>query len=643
MICPNCQTNNPETARFCLNCGQGLMRRCPNCQAELTPQARFCIECGQPVLAGTAADYDLLDQLTALAPVKLVQKMRSASKAVVHRPGSLREQRTVTTLLADVVGSRVLTQQLGPEAWQHTINQALERIAPIIYRQEGTIVRLLADSLLAFQGAPLAHEDDPFRAVQAGLEIIAQMEQLAQELKSTYGVNFAVRVCINTGPVEIGPVGEDLSFEYSSSAETVNLTSRLKFASQVMDVLITENTYRFIAPYFECKELSPIEVKGLAEPMRVYRVQSARVILGRTRGFAGLESPMVGRDDELATLMHLCEAVRAGLGRAVLIMGEPGLGKTRLIQEWQKAVEADKVLVRESKPTDGPTFRNWVTGRCTSYGQGVAYQLISNLLRNLIGVTEGSDEPETHAALSALIHDLCADHAMEVYPFLGHLLVLKLEAEAAELANITDPQALQIQYLEAVQQLLKGCLEKHPLVMILEDLQWADATSIELLIKLLPLVSSDALLLCLVTRPEHNSLGWKLVTAARERLGGSLTEISLTPLNEKDSRTLVANLLELESLPKRVRDLILKKAEGNPYFVEEVIRMLIDRGAIVQKDGSWVAQQEISPRDIPDNLQGLLQARIDRLPPEARYTLLVASVIGRNFPVRVLSHVIGGE
>jgi predicted ATPase len=208
-----------------------------------------------------------------------------------------------------------------------------------------------------------------------------------------------------------------------------------------------------------------------------------------------------------------------------------------------------------------------------------------------------------------------------------------------ERANITDPQALQTQYLLAIQRLLRGCMEKNPLILIMEDLHWADASSVELLIKLLPLVLSGSILLCLVSRPEQNTPGWKLISTAREQLGGSLTEINLNPLNDKDSRTLVSNLLELETLPKRVRDLILKKAEGNPYFVEEVIRMLIERGAIVEKDGNWVAQQDISTYDIPDNLQGLLLARIDRLPAEARYTLLVASVIGRNFPVKVLSQV----
>ncbi|HEX9091523.1 MAG TPA: AAA family ATPase [Anaerolineales bacterium] len=643
MICPHCQTDNPDTERFCRNCGQKLFRKCPNCQAELPPEARFCMECGQPLLAETSTDADRLGQLTALVPGTLIKRIRSASKAVSHAPGSLREQRTVTTLFADVVGSRALSKKMGEDTWTGIMCQSFELIAPIIYRYEGTLVRLLDDSLLAFMGAPVAHEDDAQRAVSAGLDIISKMKEFAQEINTVQGVDFAMRVCINTGPVEIGPVGEDLTFEYNTSEETVNLTTRLKFASQSMDVLVTANTYKFISPYFDCDDLGLIDVKGMPGAQRVYRVTAARTVIGKTRGFTDLTSPMVGRDGELATLMHLCEAVRAGLGRGVLIVGEPGLGKTRLIQEWRKKVEADHTILTGNDDAESAPPRYWVTGRCTSYGQGVAYHLIIDVIRNMMGVTVGSDEPETHAALINLSHSMCGDLADDIYPYLGHLLSLKLEGEAAQRVNTTDPQALQMQYLHAVQQLLRGCMERNPLIMVLEDLHWADAASIELFIKLLPLVSNGSFLLCLVSRPERNTPGWKLVSAAHTVFGGSLTEISLNPLTEKDSRVLVSHLLELESLPKRVRDLVLRKAEGNPYFVEEVIRMLIERGAIVRKDGAWVAEQEISTRDIPDNLQGLLMARIDQLPAEARYTLMVASVIGRNFPVKVLSQIMGGE
>jgi len=597
--------------------------------------------CGQPVLEQTPVDTDRLNRLTAAVPRTLVRKMHTASTTMaMPSPGSMGERRTITALIVDVVGSTKLAEQLDLETWLESINNAFDRIAPVVYTYEGTIVRLLGYSLLAFFGAPVAHEDDPQRAVRAGLEIIDLVREFAREMKATYDIDFAVRICINTGVVVIGPVGDDLRFEYTASGGTVNLASRIKFAGTAMSVLVTENTYRFIAPYFDCEDLGSLEVKGMPERLRVYQVKAARAVLGRTRGFADLDSPMVGRDRELATLLTLCDAIRLGLGRAVLIVGEPGLGKTRLIQEWQKTAEAEQAE-SAGRPSDDRLPRGrWVTGRSISYGQGLAYRLLIDVLKNLMGLSVGSDEPEIHAALIALTSKLFGEQMMEVYPYLGHLLSLKLEGEALERANITDPQALQTQYLTAMERLLQASTKEKPLILVLEDIHWADASSTELFSKLLPLVSRAPILFCLVTRPERDAPGWKLVTEAREHLGASLTEILLRNLSEKDSWSLVANLLEIEALPDRIRDLILSKAEGNPFFVEEVIRMLIERGVILHQNGAWVAQEELSEHDIPDNLHGLLLARIDRLPAEARYTLLIASVIGRNFPIRVLSQVL---
>jgi predicted ATPase len=283
----------------------------------------------------------------------------------------------------------------------------------------------------------------------------------------------------------------------------------------------------------------------------------------------------------------------------------------------------------------------WAEGRCLSYGQGLAYHLLIDLLRSTIGVPDTAEEPDARAALVAFTQDLLGDSMMEVYPFLAHLLMIRLDDSESDRVHLLDPQALQAQYLAATRRLLGALAARQPVMLILEDLHWADPSSTELLIKLLPLASTAPILFCIASRPDRDAPGWRLVTAAREVLGGSLTEITLDSLSDRDSRQLVANLLEIEALPEHLRSLILKKAEGNPLFVEEVIRMLIDRGAIVRSDGGWVAGAEIETVEIPDNLQGLLLARIDRLPEEAKQTLRVASVIGRQFPVRVLEYVLG--
>lgn len=643
MLCPHCQTNNPDSARFCSNCGQELVRKCSNCKSTLAPDALFCMHCGQPVKKQSQVDDNRLSRLTAGVPGSLVQKMVLESEAeATKRPSTLRERRTVTTLLVDVVNSTGLSERVDLETWTGLINYAFDRIAKVVYSYEGTIARLLGDSLLAFFGAPVAHEDDPQRAVWAGMEIINQVQDFYQEVRDEQGIEFTIRVCINTGPVIVGPVGDDLKYDFTAFGGTVNLTSRIKFAAKPMTVMVTGNTYRFISPYFECLDLGPIDVKGMTKQVRVYEVQEVRSVLGRTRGFAELESPMVGRSEELATLLHACEAVQAGLGRAVLVSGEPGLGKTRLIQEWKKSTEAKSIILAENNAPNQPVSGQWFFGRCVSYRRGLPYQLLIDLLRNMIGVTIGSDEPETRAALQSYLKKLFGKLPLDVYPFLAHLLTLKLDGEALQQTQIADPQALQTRYFLAIQELLVELMKHTPLILVLEDLHWADGSSTELFTRLLSLVSKGPILFCLVTRLERESAGWKLVNAAREQLGGSLTEVYLQNLSEKDSRSLVSNLLAIETLPEKVKELILEKAEGNPLYMEELIRMLIERGVIVHKEGSWIAQQEISDRDIPDNLQGLLLARIDRLPSEARYTLLVASVVGRNFPVKVLSWVIEG-
>jgi predicted ATPase len=349
----------------------------------------------------------------------------------------------------------------------------------------------------------------------------------------------------------------------------------------------------------------------------------------------------VGRETQLDTLLEQCDLIRAGLGRVSLVVGEPGIGKTRLIEEW-------KNLVLSGQHGGGqPPL--WVDGKCVSYGGGVPYHLLNDLLHNMTGTTLNSREDEARAALNRLVHELFGNNpaeestTQEILLFLSHLLGMRLEAEEQRRVDRLEPQALQAQYLICLRKLILALTARRPLVVILEDLQWADPSSVDLLGQLLPLVFTEPLLFCLVTREDPGSPGWQLVTVAREALSSSLVETRLEPLSERETRQLVANLLEVEALSKSARELILKKAEGNPFFVEEVIRMLIEREVIQSSEHGWISTGEIDSSDIPDNLQSLLLARIDRLPEDVRQTLRVAAVIGRRFPVRVLQEVLTME
>ena len=329
------------------------------------------MHCGHPVIVSTPTDENRLTRLAATTPNLLAKKVREST----HLQG---ERRVVTILFVDVVGSTQLSQQVDIEAWTSIMNGAFDRIAPIIYRYEGTIARLLGDSLLAFFGAPVAHEDDPIRAVRSALAVIFAGREYAKEVRSKYGVDFAIRVCINTGQVIMGTLQDDLKYEFTAMGGAVNLVSRIKFAAQSMTVLISENTYAFIAPLFECTDLGSISIKGIQDPVHVYQVHGPRAKPGQLRGLAGLQSPMVGRDAELAILTQLCNTVQAGVGRVSLISGDPGLGKTRLVTEWKEIACAEQT---QSGVGSASSSLLWLEGRCQSFGQGFAYHLLIDVLR----------------------------------------------------------------------------------------------------------------------------------------------------------------------------------------------------------------------------------------------------------------------
>ncbi len=301
-----------------------------------------------------------------------------------------------------------------------------------------------------------------------------------------------------------------------------------------------------------------------------------------------------------------------------------------MIAEWRKASFAD---------VSAKSLR-WIEGRCLSYASSMAHHLSTDILRALIGAPIGSSEEETHAALKHALGSLFGNDSKEVYPFLGHLLGIKLDEEAAARVKYLEGPALQAQYIAAYKKLLQTMSSDAPTVIVCEDVHWADPSSVELGTQILPIAATHPIVFVFVTRAEKDSAGWQLIAHAHEIAGVGATELHLAPLSESDSKQLVSNLLEVEALPENLRRLILAKAEGNPFFVEEVLRMLIDRGGISHQDNKWIVTREIHNIEIPDTLQGVLTARIDRLPDDAKRTLQIAAVIGRKFNVKVLERVL---
>jgi class 3 adenylate cyclase len=601
-------------------------RSCPRCDAGVAIDAKFCANCGHALASPSREDSEIHARLSAAAPAPLVSKMRATRITGERKP--------VTALFADVVGSTSLAEQMDPEDWTGMINEAFDLMSRAVFRYEGTIAQLQGDALLAFFGAPVAHEDDPERAIFAALDMVAATEEFAAQLRRTHGIEFRIRAGINSGPVLVGNVGSDLRYEYTALGDAVNVAARMQTAAQPGTVLITDMTRRLTGDTFDLEDLGGIEVKGKAEPVHAFRVIGRKALPARRRGLAsvGLDSPMVGRDEPLRRLTDLLETVRGGQGRVAFVVGEPGIGKSRLVSELRRAA---------LQPGADAQPAGWVEGRCLSYGRALPWHLVIDLVRSIAGVAFSMNDDDARRALDQGVEDLLgnAAEARDTTGYLAHLIGLPLRPDE-EGRNLLPPEVLAIRYVASIHRLLRGLADRGPTVVVLEDIHWADPASIDAARQLLPLATQLPILYVGVLRAETDAPGWSLIGQAREVLGDAVSEIRLDPLSAAESRALVSNLLEIESLPDNVRDLIMARAEGNPFFVEEVVRMLIDRGAIVPEGDRWVATGEIGAVEIPESLHGLLLARIDQLPESAKRSLRIAAVIGRQFPVRVLERVV---
>ncbi|HEX2647445.1 MAG TPA: AAA family ATPase, partial [Candidatus Dormibacteraeota bacterium] len=589
---------------------------CPSCAHINPPDARFCSGCGASL---SVPATDRMASLRAFIPSEVAEKLLAA--------GGEGERRTVSVLFCDVVGSTALGERLGPERFKVVMDQLLGRLIMAVSRYEGTIAQVMGDGLLAFFGAPLAHEDDPERALNASLDIRAAVSAYARDLEAAYAVSIAVRIGLHTGPVVLSRVTDVLQVAYNSLGDTVITAARLQSAAAPGTILASEATSHLIAPLFELRPVSPLLLKGKSAPVAAVEVLAARADAGKPRGITGLSSPLVGRDQDMDALMRSVQAVTEGRGQIVALLGEAGLGKSRLIAEVRKATPAVR----------------WLEGRSLSYAGGIPYFPFLDLLREWLGVTSADPEAKVRIELRAALDGLFGARAADIYLYFGALLGIALEPEAAGRIADLSAESLQHQTFLVLREWASRVATRYPLGLILDDLHWADPTSLALLEALLEVTEEAALLLCLVFRPERGHGCWHLNDVARQRFPHRHAEIALCPLGPSDTEQLVSNLLAFADFPVEVRDLINQKAEGNPFFIEEVIRELIEARVLVREGNRWCATRQVSSLEIPDSVQGVLLSRMDRLPTEAKRVLQAASVIGRLFPLDILREIVGGN
>ncbi len=626
MECTNCGHKNDEDADFCEKCGHPLARLCPNCHSSIKPGASFCRKCGAAltVQSPASAGQDRLAHLQQSAPSELKEKIRSSSTQVEG------ERKPVTILFTDIVGSTSLAEKLDPEEWKEIVSTAHQRISQMVYKYEGTIAQLLGDGVLAFFGAPVTHEDDPLRAVHAALDIQQSIGEYAAELKG-YIDNFQLRIGLNTGTVVVGSVGSDLHMEYLAIGDAVNQAARLQSAARPGGVLISESTARQVKAVFDLQSLGEIPVKGKAEPVSVYEVLNRKTVPERSRGFAELTSPLVGRTSELACLNEVLQNLLNGHGQIVAIIGEAGIGKSRLVEEARRASST------RSKPA------HWIEGRALSYGQTLSFWTISQLIYSDLGLSDGDPEVKVRAALKRRLSALFAEKDIDILPYLAQMLGLRLEGESAERVRLLDGETLKSQTLLSIGRYFQRLAELQPTVAVFEDLHWADPSSLDALAELLAVTDRAPLMLLLLARLEREHGSWRIKVRAETDFSHRYTELQLKPLSPGEQNTLVDNLLAIADLPDSTRQLILERSEGNPFYLEEIVRSLIDQGAIVRAGDTWKATRDLTDITIPETLEGVLLARIDRLQEDVRRTLQMASVIGKSFLYRLLEVIAAAE
>jgi class 3 adenylate cyclase len=588
--CQACGAENPERAQFCMSCGTELAPRCPGCDAENPAGAKFCIECGAALEKAAAVEA-------------------AAGPALAGEP--LPEERRLSTVLfADLSGYTAAAERLDPEAVTALVDRTLRRLGEEIEDYGGTIDKFIGDNVMGVFGAPVAHEDDPERAVRAALAMQEAMAEQNRRSEATKGVSFSLRVGINSGEVMAGAVGD----RYTVMGDPVNVAARLQAAGRPNSVTVGESTYRASREAIAYERLEPLRLKGKEEPVPAW--EATGTLAEPRRSAARAATPLIGREEEAELLVSLVERVeREGSPHLVTVIGQAGVGKSRLLRELSSILESSE---------DPPTIRR---GQCPPYGAGIAYWALVEVLREEFEILD-TDSPETawrklRDGVGRLMEELGEPEAGERN---AALLAVPLGIEAPEEsqpADADDPQRMREALFSAARAVIEAITRHRPLVLAIDDIHWADEGMLDLIDHLARWVRGPLLLVCL-TRDEllERRPGWG---------GGrrNATAISLEPLTAEETRELVAALMPDDQIggPADLRrsdgaagvvPQVAERSGGNPLFAEEMVNRLLE-------------ENTVEAEALPSTVQSLLAARLDSLDRPERRLLLHASVIGQTF------------
>jgi class 3 adenylate cyclase/tetratricopeptide (TPR) repeat protein len=595
--------------RFCGRCGAALAARCPHCGAEAPPDFRFCGHCGKS-----------LQELPAPAPAPASDRpvytpKHLADKILKSRSALQGERRQVTVLFADLAGFTALAEKRDPEDVHRIINGCFERITAEVHRFEGTINQYTGDGVMALFGAPIAHEDSARRAVHAALGIQRAIADYGATLRAERGLSLTMRIGLNTGAVVVGAIGDDLRMDYTAVGDTTNLAARMQQTARPGTVVVSEATHRAIEGFFETLDLGRVEVKG-HEPVHAWQVVRARgarsrIAVGHERGL----TPFVGRDRELQTLLARAADVEAGRGQAVFIAGDAGIGKSRLLYEFRRQLAESGRAV------------SWVEGQCVSFGQSIPFLPLVDLLRKNFGIEEFDGEPEIIAKVEGATRRMGG--LEEHVPFIRYLL--SVDPGDAAVATMDAPNRRRLAFAALRALAVRGA-QLRPVVLVVEDLHWMDSGSEEFLGSLMESLAGVAIMLILTYR-----VGYAPPFGSRSYY----STINLTTLGDNETLAVARSVLGTADLPREVLDALRQKAEGVPLFIEEVAKTLLDLGVVRREGDRLVLVSGPESIDVPETIHDIIMARLDRLGDEGKRAVQLASVIGRQFLVRLLSRISG--
>ena len=617
MKCSKCQFENPDGLKFCNECGQKLAFICPSCKAVNQPGSKFCGECGNSLTRPSPAVPKELSFDEKIARLQKYLPSGITEKILSQRDRIEGEKRQVTVMFCDMKGFTPLSERLGPEAVYGMMDQVYEILIHKVHDYEGTVNEMTGDGVMALFGAPIALEDAPQRAIRSAMAIHREMTRFNERMRQEKGdfPPVRMRVGIHTGPVVVGTLGNDLRVEFKAVGDTVNLASRMESLAEPGTTYISEDTYKVTEGLFRVEALGEKEVKGKDKPIRVYQViapssRRTRFDVSAERGL----TPFVGRQRELELLLDGFERSREGRGQAISVISEAGIGKSRLLYEFRKAVTNEDVTFLE--------------GKCLSYSRNISYHPIVDILKANFDIQDNDRDQQIKEKVISFLKIIQVDE-QSTLPYLLELLSVK---ESGIEKIQMSPEARKDRTLEALKRItLKGS-EIRPLIMAVEDLHWMDRSSEDAFKEFLESISGSKVFLIFTYRPEF-------VHAWGSRSYHS--QLTLNRLSNRESLAMIEHVFGTRNVDRHLEDLILQKAEGIPFFIEEFIKSLKDQKIIEKINGTYSLAKDLKTISIPSTIQDVIMARVDHLPEGARELLRTGSVIEREFSHELIQKVTG--